>query len=362
MVHRRFRRLAAAGICALTLAAAAVNSVRAQSISYALGDPDYRDDAHVGRHLAYSIILGSYVSMTNFRRTPRVCQMDLAGSEFPDLVIPTLADGGIEGWRRCLDRVEDILRRDTVTQSAFAAAAADALAFRPVPPDDQRFFGANLNDTRIRMQLGLLGEQVLRQLFPNDPVLTPILNYYDWITREQGNYAGFTAWLVKHRGAERFGLYSMSGAGELRKEGNDRLRNWGFKVAAEPKFPASPRPQADTSKGMRVNVPALRGRSFLLIRCDHTRDEYCDVKIDLSFCNKGLNQLAATNRPEPAFGRATLRCSDVGTTCRLPGWLVVDSTDARATAWFKEELSAGRLHAPDVDFTLVEYAIPVSVD
>lgn len=333
MLSKFFRLYFAALFSIITIASAALNS--AAAADFDLRPPNYGDATDVGRHIAFSIIFATLVRNVYNATPPRGCHLELAATNFPNLQF--WLEASAESFKRCNQRMEHLLMSENFDQVSFDTAVKMALRFKPSSLEESRFASSDLAAGAALERLRRLAELAIKQLYPTDPVLMPLLEYYEWLSNESKNYNSFIDWLAMQRSAIHFR----------------------FKTPSLPVVPVLSRPNIDYSRGIRVNAPTLRGRSLVLVRCDSIRDRNCTSKATRAFCGKKIDQIITD---AGSYSQSQFRCITFGGIINLPGWLAIDSDDANVVRSLYEELSSPRPRASENYSSLIEYVVRVTVE
>ncbi len=316
----------------MTEAGAAERSV------FQLQPPNYNDAASVGRHIAYSLILVNLINEFRDRGKLQNCYFEVATIDFPNW---KLYGESKVSWQRCHDSISSLLIAGNFDQAEIDKAATRALP-RLKAESRAAWYGRYPDRQELWYDiLGSSGELALRELYPSDPVIAPLLRFDEWLLREK-DVDDFERWLKA----------------QFEPGDNvDRHRQM------NPTFPIVARPEIDYEQGITIKLPrpGPREHKLIIVRCDTDRDWNCSRKMP-RLCRLTKDEIIAGQQSIPqgvGLRAAALNCFGIGYIVNVPGFTAIDSQDPDVVVWAYGELLRRRQNQPE---SLIKDIIFVTIE
>jgi hypothetical protein len=324
------------------------------NLEFALQVPDFEDSNDIERHGVFSIVLANILTNAFGRAPTDLCAMS-AVPDFPDLSIriklkekPSIDQNELsnkDALTRCVRTVEN-----TLTEAIFERDAFD-LAVQRAEYDYRALFPGNGDFSRPGQsiyRLPVVGRAALAELYRSDRIVLALLNVYRKIGSMKDAYPSFITWLGRQRQSHRMGFYDL----------NERTIGTMRRLVALESTPST-RPVLKRAKPLsdeiRVDVPNVRGRSAILVRCATDRRQPCAGAFGL--CNQEIGKLVTSSNAEADDARSITRCSMIS-LLGVGAWIVVECDNETLFRKLMESLTTARMQRPSaLDWSLVEYVV-----
>jgi len=318
-------------------------------VNIALEAPNYADSGEVGSHAVYSLIMAQILTNTFNQSHQRDCPA--AGSiAFPDLQILLEVAGtrASAQAKACVTDLSESLKSLRPDRPNYERAVQELLKIhRPVSLETGNLARRDLVFTRLR----LLGTQVLKQLYADDPALGPLLNIDNQLEQLSRDYDGFASWFEVQQRAGSFGIYSTF------VQAPRLLAEWNFPSV---QIASRPIPQAvhlNQDGRLQVRAASVGGRSLLVIRCWIEVAIGCVQSVFRALCNKPIREVASVPPMLDPAGKLT--CRDI-TIFGLGGWLDAEVDDNQTLDWLAELLRTRPTAISELDPALLDYVVLVT--
>ena len=332
------------------------------NLEFALQAPDFDDTVGVERHEVFSIILASLLANASDHALSDLCTVS-ALANFPDLNIriwiKEKPSGDQDELKRknalsnCVRMIETALTEAVIERDAFDLAVQRA-------EQDHRPKVLESGDLNLPQwsiyRLPIIGRAALAELYRSDITVSALLDVYSKIESMRDAYPDFTAWLDRQRQSHRMGFY------DLNERTVGEMRQLVTLESTASKRPVLKRtlPPADE---LRVDVPAnVRGRPSILVRCAKERGRTCASDFGQVVCNKEIQQLVSSLKPEADHSQFTTRCSVIS-LLGIGAWIVVECDSESWLRKLWDCLATARMGGTsDFDWSLVEYAVWIETE